>query len=293
MIIGGIEMGGTKMVCAIGNEFGEVLEQTKFVTRGPKETLKDISDFFKKKNIQALGIASFGPVDLNKDSLTYGYILETPKTMWRNIDVLGYFKNELNIPIGFDTDVNAACLGETIYGAGKKYKNVIYGTIGTGIGFGVYLNGELLHGLMHPEVGHMIIQKHINDTFDGCCPYHKNCLEGFASGPSIQKRWGKPAEELIDNEDVTKLEAFYIAQGICNCIMCYSPEKIILGGGVMHNDNLYPLIREEVKKLLNNYIHKKEILENIDTYIVKPELKDYQGIIGAIELGKQEYLNEQ
>lgn len=287
MIFGGIEMGGTKMVCAIGNENGEILEQTRIPTRDPETTLSDIVNYYKNKNIDSLGIASFGPVDLNIDSNTYGYITETPKPGWRNTDVVGYFKKELNIPIGFDTDVNAACLGEVMYGAGKNYKNVIYGTIGTGVGFGVYLNGELLHGLMHPEAGHVIIEKHKDDIFDGCCPYHKNCFEGFASGPSIEKRWGKPAEELYDNHKVFEMEAFYIAEGLCNCIMCYSPEKIILGGGVMHNEKLYPLIRKNVLELLNNYISKKEIINSIDSYIVKPMLNDKQGIIGACELGKQ------
>lgn len=291
MIFGGIEMGGTKMVCAIGNEKGEILQQTKIDTKGPQETLSELADYFRGKDITALGLASFGPVDLNRDSDTYGYITETPKTEWKNTDVVGFFKKELNIPIGFDTDVNAACIGEVIYGAGKGYKNVIYGTIGTGIGFGVYLQGNLLHGLMHPETGHMLIKKHQSDTFEGCCPYHKSCFEGLASGPAIAKRWGKQAEELTNKKEVWELEAYYIAEGLHNCIMCYSPELIILGGGVMHNSNLYPLIRKNVLESLNNYISKKEIF-SIDQYIVMPKLNDKQGIIGACELGRQEYLRD-
>lgn len=289
MNFGGIEMGGTKMVCAISNENGEILQQVRIDTKKPEETLKEIADYYKQKNIKALGVASFGPIDLNKNSNTYGYITETPKTEWKHTDVVGFFKNELNIPIGFDTDVNAACLGEVIYGAGKNHQNVIYGTIGTGIGFGVYLNGKLSHGLMHPETGHIIIKKHKDDMYDGGCPYHKSCFEGLASGPAINKRWGKPFEELCDNKKAIEIEAFYIAEGLYNCIMCYSPEKIILGGGVMHNKDLFPLIRKEVLNQLNNYISKKEIFD-IDNYIVEAELNDNQGIVGACELGKQEYL---
>ena len=288
MNFGGIEMGGTKMVCAISNENGEILEQVRFDTRSPEETLKEMADYFKQKDIKALGVASFGPVDLNKKSNTYGYITETPKTEWKHTDVVGFFKKELNIPIGFDTDVNAACLGEVIYGAGKNFQNVIYGTIGTGVGFGVYLNGQLAHGLMHPEAGHVIIKKHKDDTYEGGCPYHINCFEGLASGPAINKRWGKPFEDLSDNQKAIEIEAFYIAEGLYNCIMCYSPEKIILGGGVMHNKNLFPLIRKEVIKQLNGYISKEEVFD-IDNYIVEADLKDNQGIIGACELGKQEY----
>ena len=286
MLYGGIELGGTKMVAGIADENSNIIDCISIPTEDSDETLNKLNEYFKDKNISSLGIASFGPVDLNKNSATYGYITTTPKPNWGNVNVLGHFR-QLNVPLGFDTDVNGACLGEVIHGAGRGLKNVIYGTIGTGIGFGVYLEGKLLHGLMHPETGHMILKRHPDDeSFEGPCPYHKDCLETLASGPAIELRWNKKAEELYDDDRVWEMEAFYLGQALANCIMCYSPEKIILGGGVMHVEKLLPMIRQETFKNLNGYIKKDEILNDIDNYIVLPELKDDAGLIGAVELGK-------
>lgn len=286
-LYGGIELGGTKMVLAVSDDGGTLFDRVSIPTTSPEETLSKLHHYFSDKKILSLGIASFGPVDLNKDSDTYGYITSTPKVLWQNTDVLGYFK-DFNVPLGFDTDVNGACLGEVRYGAGKGLSNVIYGTIGTGVGFGVYLNNQLLHGLSHPETGHMLLRKHeIDKDFHGPCPFHDNCLETLASGPSIEKRWHKSARELYDNKQVWELEAYYISEALVNCILCYSPERIILGGGVMHNEELVKLIRIKVLEKLNNYIKKEEITEHIDEYIVLPGLKDNAGIVGAIELGKE------
>lgn len=286
-LYGGIELGGTKMVLAVSDDEGTLFDRISIPTTTPEETLSRLHDYFSDKKILSLGIASFGPVDLNKNSDTYGYITSTPKVLWQNTDVLGCFK-DFNIPLGFDTDVNGACLGEVRYGAGKGLSNVIYGTIGTGVGFGVYLNNQLLHGLSHPETGHMLLRKHeIDKDFHGPCPFHDNCLETLASGPSIEKRWHKSARELYDNKQVWELEAYYISEALVNCILCYSPERIILGGGVMHNEELVKLIRIKVLEKLNNYIKKEEITEHIDEYIVLPGLKDNAGIVGAIELGKE------
>lgn len=288
MLYGGIELGGTKMVAGIADDDNNIVGQISIATKEPENTLNELYEYFLGKDIVSLGIASFGPVDLNKSSSTYGYITTTPKSGWGNVDVLGHFK-ALNIPLGFDTDVNGACLGEVIHGAGRGLNNVIYGTIGTGIGFGVYLEGKLLHGLMHPETGHMILKRHLDDEdFAGPCPYHSDCLETLASGPSIESRWHKKARELVDNDEVWKLEAYYLGQALANCVMCYSPERIILGGGIMHVEKLLPLIREETLKDLNGYIKKDEILNGIDSYIVLPQLGDDAGLIGAIELGKKE-----
>ena len=288
MLYGGIELGGTKMVAGIADDDNNIVEQISIATKEPEKTLNKLYEYFLGKNIASLGIASFGPVDLNKSSSTYGYITTTPKPEWGNVDVLGHFK-ALNIPLGFDTDVNGACLGEVIHGAGRGLNNVIYGTIGTGIGFGVYLEGSLLHGLMHPETGHMILKRHPDDEdFVGPCPYHSDCLETLASGPSIESRWYKNARELADNDKVWQLEAYYLGQALANCVMCYSPERIILGGGIMHVEKLLPMIREETLRNLNGYIKKDEILKDIDSYIVLPELGDNAGLIGAIELGKKE-----
>lgn len=287
MKYGGIEFGGTKIICAIADDYG-IIDRLMIPTTVVEDCLRISLDYFEEKGISSLGIGSFGPVDLDKSSGTYGYITTTPKTGWNNTNLVGFFK-QLNIPIGFDTDVNAACLGEIKYGAGKGFENVIYGTIGTGIGFGVYLNSKLVHGLMHPETGHMILKKHdCDEGFVGPCPYHDSCLETLASGLSIEKRWHKKASDLYNKKEVWKLEAYYIGQALCNCVMCYSPEIIILGGGVMHKPGLVELIRKEVLKNLNGYIKKKEILENIDNYIVLPGLLDDSGIVGSIELGKME-----
>ena len=286
MFFGGIELGGTKIVCGYGDEEHLLIDRISIPTAKPEDTLNEVKEYFIRNKVSSLGIASFGPIDLNRKSDTYGYITTTPKPYWENTDVLSFFK-DLEIPLGFDTDVNGACLGEVKYGAGRGLSNVIYGTIGTGIGFGVYLNDRLLHGLSHPETGHMLIQKQEADReFHGPCPYHDNCLETLASGPSIEKRYGRKAQDLYDNEEVWEQESYYLAQAMVNCITMYSPERIILGGGVMHNHTLMDLTRTKTLKLLNGYIKKEELLDHIDRYIVLPELKDDAGIIGAIELGK-------
>ena len=286
MQYGGIELGGTKIVCGYTDENNLLIDRITIPTTSPKETLEKCKEYFITNKVSSLGIASFGPIDPNKNSKTYGYITSTPKPNWENVDVISYFK-ELNIPISFDTDVNGACLGEVTYGAGKGLSNVIYGTIGTGIGFGIYLNNNLVHGLLHPETGHMLIQKHeIDKNFIGPCPYHDNCLETLASGTSIKKRYNKSARDLYDNDSVWQLESYYLGQAMVNCILNYSPEKIILGGGVVHNENLLKLTKEKTIQLLNGYI-KSEIINDIDNYIVLPKLGDDAGVIGAIELGKQ------
>ncbi|NLK27183.1 MAG: ROK family protein [Clostridiales bacterium] len=291
MLFGALEAGGTKMVMAIGNENGEILDRVSIPTETPDITVPRIIDYFKGKNIEALGIGSFGPVDLDRQSETYGYITSTPKLAWANYDILGNIKKELQIPIGFDTDVNAAALGEATWGSIKGLSSGIYITIGTGVGVGVYMDGRLLHGMLHPEAGHVLLSKHPEDDFEGVCPYHPNCMEALASGPSLEKRWNKKAYDLADNNKVWELEAYYIAQGLVNYILTLSPHRIVLGGGVMHQKQLFPLIRSQVVKLLNGYVKTKQI-ENIDEYIVPPSLNDNQGIMGCIQLAKME-LQEQ
>ncbi len=287
MKYGGIELGGTKIICGYGDEDRLLVEKVSIPTRRPKETLNEVKEYFVHNKVSSLGIASFGPIDLNEKSDTYGYITTTPKPFWENTDVLSYFR-DLNVPLGFDTDVNGACLGEVRYGAGIGLHDVIYGTIGTGIGFGVYLNDRLLHGLSHPETGHMLLQKHeLDRDFRGPCPYHDNCLETLASGPSIEKRYGVMAQDLYDDDRVWQLESYYLAQAMVNCIVMYSPERIILGGGVMHNQKLMELTRKKTLEYLNGYVRKQEITDHIDEYIVLPRLGDDAGIVGAIELGKQ------
>lgn len=285
MVLGALEAGGTKMVCAIGDENGNIYEQISIPTKTPEETIPELIKYFKNKEIVALGIGAFGPVDVNIESQTYGHILDTPKLAWKNYDLVGSLQNELQIPIGLDTDVNGSCLGEVTFGCGRGLDSVLYLTIGTGIGAGIFINGSLLHGMLHPEAGHTLLTKHPEDTYAGKCPYHDNCFEGLAAGPAIEERWGQKAFDLAHKDEVWELEAYYIAQALVNYILTLSPRKIILGGGVMHQKQLFPLIRDKVVKLLGGYINTKEI-RNIEEYIVPCSLNDDQGIMGCIELAK-------
>lgn len=286
MIYGAIEAGGTKMVCAIGTAEGHLIDQLTFPTKDPAETIPQLVAFFQGKSITALGIGSFGPVDLRTDSPTYGHILDTPKLAWQQFDFVGALQRELKVPVGFDTDVNAACLGEMTYGSAQGLNNVVYITIGTGIGAGIAINGQLLHGMLHPEAGHILMKPHPEDSYPGFCPYHKACFEGMASGPAIEDRWGEKAANLQDNAQVWALESYYIAQALVNYIMVLSPEKIILGGGVMKQKQLFPLIRKQVAQMINGYLKTKE-LEDLDNYIVPNSLNENQGILGALELAKR------
>lgn len=285
MKVGALEAGGTKMVCAIveadGKGSWEILDQVSIPTLSPAATLPMLADYFKGKGIEALGIACFGPIDLHKDSPTYGYITTTPKTGWANCNIVGAFAKELGVPIGFDTDVNGSLLGEATFGCARGIENSVYITIGTGIGAGIMSNGRLLHGMLHPEAGHVTLKRHEKDLDFACsCPFHESCFEGLAAGPAIQKRWGKKGVELSDRPEVWEIEAYYIAQALVDYIMVLSPEKIILGGGVMHQPQLLPLIRDEVKRQVNRYIRTRQ-LENLDEYIVGASLGDNQGILGA------------
>lgn len=286
MRLGALEAGGTKMVCAVGDETGKIYEQISIPTETPEITVPKLIDYFKKAEVDALGIGCFGPIDPDKSSKTYGYITSTPKLAWADYDIVGAFEKALGVPVGFDTDVNGSVLGEVTFGQAKGKKCVIYVTIGTGVGVGVFIEGKLLHGMLHPEAGHVHIQKREDDTYEGKCPYHKTCLEGLAAGPAVEARWGQKAVELKDRKEVWDLEAYYIAQALSGYILTLSPEMIILGGGIMHQEQLFPLIRNYVKEMLNGYIKTDEI-ENIDSYIVPASLHDDQGIMGCLELGRR------
>lgn len=285
MKLGAIEAGGTKMVCAIGNNSGEIFEQISIPTETPEITIPKMIAFFEGKGIEALGIGCFGPIDLNKKSDTYGYITTTPKLAWQNFDMVGTFKRALKVPVGFDTDVNGSALGEYTWGIGKGLNSCIYITIGTGIGVGVISDGHLLHGMLHPEAGHILLSRKAEDEMESFCPFHDNCFEGLAAGPAIEKRWGKKAIELADRDEVWELEAEYIAQALVNYTLTLSPERIILGGGVMHQKQLLPLIRQQFKTLLNDYVVTEQ-LNDLDSYIVVQSLDDKQGIMGALRLGE-------
>lgn len=283
MLLGALEAGGTKMVCAIGDENGNLIHRMSLPTTTPEETMPQLIDYFKAHNIKALGIGTFGPADLNPASDSYGCITTTPKLAWTGYNIRRAFADALQIPVGFDTDVNAAALGEAIFGCMRNVQNGIYITIGTGIGVGILAEGNLLHGMLHPEGGHILLDRHPADTHKGCCPYHNNCFEGLASGPAIEHRYGKKAMELANVPEVWELEADYIAKALVNYILILSPERIVLGGGVMHQEQLFPLIRKKTAEYLNGYIKTKE-LENMDTYIVPPSLNDNQGVLGCLKL---------
>jgi fructokinase len=294
-LYGGIEAGGTKFVCALGSCPDDLQDEVRFETTSPKETINRTLEYFKKQNLKekllAIGIGSFGPIELNRKLSNYGFITSTPKPGWSNINICGLIKEELKIPVGFNTDVNAAALGEYEWGAGRGLNNFIYLTIGTGIGGGVMINGRLLHGLQHPEMGHIFIPQDIkDDPYEGNCPFHKNCFEGLASGPAMKNRWGKSPEDLNKNHKAWDLEVQYISLALTNYICTLSPERIIIGGGIMEQKKLLPLILTSVKKMLNDYIHMEVIANNIEKYIVLPSLGKKAGILGALVLAKNEYI---
>lgn len=282
MRIGALEAGGTKMVLGVFDEEGHLLEDTKLPTRDPAQTMPEIISFFQEKGIEKLGVGTFGPVDLRKTSPDYGTITATPKLDWRNYPLLSTLVEALQVPCAIDTDVNAAVLAEARLGAARGCENAVYVTVGTGVGAGVLVGGKPVHGLMHPEVGHMLLKPHPLDPLPrGICPYHEGCLEGLASGPAIAKRAGTGAENLRDDDPAFTLETEYLAQMCVNLIMTLSPEKIVIGGGVLGKDFLLERVRKETVRLLGGYIQAPEITARIDSYVVLPELYPISGLIGA------------
>ena len=283
---GGVEAGGTKFVCAVGDSSGRILAETTFPTTTPAQTLARTIAFFEKHpGLRAIGVGSFGPVDLRPDSSTWGFITTTPKPGWAHTDVAGTLNRALHVPIAFDTDVNAAALGEKHWGAAQDVEDFIYLTIGTGIGGGGMINRALMHGLLHPEMGHIRLPHDIErDPFPGICPYHGDCLEGLASGPAIAQRWGVAGESLPPDHPAWDLEAHYLALALTNFLLTLSPQRIILGGGVMHQCQLFPKIRTEVGRLLADYVQHPTILHDLESYIVPPGLGDRAGVLGALAL---------
>jgi fructokinase len=286
---GGIELGGTKCICAVGSGPDDIRAIERFPTSTHEKTVSQAIEFFqhylaREGDLRAIGIGSFGPVDLNPKSPTYGHITTTPKPGWQ-------FEKSFSVPIRFDTDVNAASLGEFRWGAAEGIDTFVYITVGTGIGGGAMVNGRLLHGMLHPEMGHLVLPRGYlrsgsYDQFAGTCPFHVTCLEGLASGPAIEKRWGRRAETLTPDHPAWELEAQYLALGVVNVIYILSPQRVILGGGVMSRDHLFPMIRAEVKQLLGEYLNVPQINEKIEEYIVPPRLGDRAGVMGAIALAE-------
>lgn len=284
MRIGAIEAGGTKIICGIGDEAGTLYDHLSFPTRDPLTTMKDVYDYFRGQRMDGLGIASFGPVEVNPRSQNYGKITSTPKLAWQDFDWLASLREHVNCPIFLDTDVNAAALGEARWGAAQGLANCIYITVGTGIGAGLLVEGKLVHGLMHPEAGHILVRRHPKDTYPGHCPFHGDCLEGMASGPAIAARWGSKAETLGSSHPAWDFEAYYLAQAVVNLTLTSAPEKIVLGGGVIHQPQLIDKVRQQALALLNGYVKKDEITEGIDSFVVEPGLGDFSGLKGALAL---------
>ncbi|MDD6041133.1 MAG: ROK family protein [Clostridia bacterium] len=286
--IGALEAGGTKMVLAVYEEDGTELERLTLPTETPETTMPPMIAFFRRHGIDALGVGSFGPLDLNPASPTYGFITSTPKLAWKNYPLLKSLLDGRSIPAGIDTDVNAAIIAEAELGAARGCQNAVYVTIGTGIGGGVYANGQTVHGLLHPEVGHTLLRPHpLDPNPRGVCPYHESCLEGLAAGPAIGARVGSDAKNLPDDHPTFEIEAFYLAQMCVNLITTLSPERIILGGGVMQRSRLFAQVREQTVRLLNGYIQAPAITEHIDEYIVAPQLFPVSGLVGSYLIGKK------
>jgi fructokinase len=292
ILYGGIEGGGTKFICAIGRSPSEVVDEIRFPTTTPQETLEKVCNFFKPSvregRIKFIGLGSFGPVDVDPGSPTYGYITTTPKPNWANTDILGILNSELGVSIAIDMDVAASAMGEFIWGANLGFDPSMYLTVGTGIGGSYILNGKPLRGLVSLEMGHIRIPHDENlDPFKGSCPYHGDCFEGLASGPAIQARFGKRGEMLADNDPYWDIEAGYIAYSLANYIFTLSPKKIVLGGGVMRKTFLYEQIKSRLYGILNKYLNHPLLTDHLDQYIVPPSLGDRSGVMGGIALAME------
>lgn len=288
-LYGGIEAGGTKWVCIVSDGPDHTLAHVNFPTTKPDETLARAVDFFREyaKDLAAIGIGTFGPIDVNPQSPTWGYITTTPKPFWQHADVAGAIKQAFNLPVGFDTDVNAAALGEYRWGAAQGLDTFAYLTLGTGIGAGIMANGALVHGLLHPEFGHVMLpHDRERDPFAGACPFHGDCFEGLAAGPALEKRWGQRAETFAPDHPAWELEAHYIALALSNLTYTLAPQRIILGGGVMQQPQMFPLVRAEMQRLINGYLNVPQIMHNMDSFVVPPGLGTRSGALGAIALAQ-------
>ncbi len=287
-LFGGMEGGGTKFVCAVGNGPGNIVDIVRIPTTTPSETLDHAIDFFQKHELSAIGLAPFGPLELDPLSSAYGSITTTPKPGWAGTNIVSLFQREFNIPIAFELDVNAAAFGEYSWiPENRNLQSLVYFTIGTGIGAGIITNGRVTHGLTHPEAGHMRLpHDRKKDPFPGICPFHGDCFEGMASGPALASRWRKPAEMLPASHPAWEQEAEYIAYALVNIIMTISPQRVVLGGGVMEHTSLFPLIRKNVGRLIGGYLTTPVLTNKMEEYIVPPGLGNRSGVLGAIALAR-------
>jgi fructokinase len=281
----GIEGGGTKFVCAYGSGPEDLQGRTVIPTQTPEITLTAVIEYIravqKQVRISAIGASVFGPLDLDRESPTYGSITTAPKSGWTHFDFVGALRREFDGPIGFDTDVNAAALCEYRWGAGKNISDLLYLTVGTGIGGGVIANHQLVHGAMHPEMGHILIPQASQDSFAGVCRYHRHCLEGLASGPALKERWQvKSALDLPPEHPAWDIEADYLGLALANYAMILSPKCMIIGGGVMRQTHLLPKIRQRLIQHLGGYIQSPTV--------VPPGMAENAGVLGAIAIAAWE-----
>ena len=290
-LFGGVELGGTNVDCVVASDPDHVSAQVRIQTTDPHDTLGAVVQFFKENmapedgNLAAIGVACFGPLNLDPQSPHFGRIADTPKPGWSNVRVLDMIQDGVGLPAVIDTDVNGAALGEAKWGVAQGLDNFVYLTIGTGIGGGGLVNGRPMHGLVHPEMGHMRLPHDLEaDPFPGVCPYHGDCWEGLANGPAIEARWGAPGQDLPVDHPAWELEAHYIALALHNLICTLSPARIILGGGVSQQMHIFPLIRQKVRKSLAGYVRSAAILDDIDSFIVPPGLGDRAGRLGAVAM---------
>lgn len=284
-LLGSIEAGGTKINCAIGHDDGTIVKQIQLATTSPAENVEQIVAFFQENQVEAIGIGCFGPVNVDKNSPDYGSLLDTPKREWCYYPFLNTLKSRLQVPITLHSDVTVSALGETILGGGKDDDLVLYVTIGTGIGGGIIINNQLQDSPRHPEMGHVTIQRVDGDHIESVCPFHENCFEGLASGPAIEKRWGKKGIELEASHPAWEMEADYIAQGLLQMIVVLAPDRVIIGGGVMKKDQLLDKVQKKVKVKLNGYEYYNR-LKNMNQLIITPTLGDDAGLIGGLLLAK-------
>lgn len=288
-LVAALEAGGTKMVAALATRPLGILIREQIPTTSPGETMARLVAFFRSAaekcgQPEALAVGTFGPADLDPESPSYGTITATPKPGWSGADLLGPLRRALgDLPVVFETDVNAALMGEVKWGAARGLKNAAYLTVGTGIGGGLMIDGSLVHGAGHSEMGHMRVMRHPNDDFEGTCSFHQDCLEGLASGTALAKRWGQKPEELPVDHPAWEMEAHYLAQACVNVLAIAPPERIILGGGVMHQEQLLPLIRAEIAELSRGYFG----VDDLARFVVTPELGDDAGLLGCVALGQQ------
>jgi fructokinase len=286
-LYGGVETGGTWCVCALGTGPGHLEAHEQFRTASPERTLERIVAFFRRHPPAAIGIGSFGPIDVDFGSPTWGYVTTTPKPGWQHTSVAGFVRDQLQLPVAFDTDVNAAAIGEHRWGAGRDVESLCYLTVGTGVGAGLVIGGRPLHGLVHPEVGHLRIpHDRERDPFPGNCPAHGDCWEGLAAGGAIAERWNAVPEELPDQHPAWELEADYVALGILSIVCVASPQRVIAGGGVMERPGLLAMVRTRLRELVGDYLDTPALGAEIDGYLVAPALGDRAGVLGAIALAQ-------